>query len=316
MPAEPLQRGRLGGCLPCLVLGWLLAPAVLATGPEEGTGAVAPESVRAFHRGDYPAALTLARKELEARPADITSLLVLARAEAALGRFDAAYRGFLAALRQDPKNADTLYYVGITAGVLAQGEYQNLLSLAPGSARAHQFLAESFEAQGRRPEAEVEWKAALEANPKSVESLIALGDIGRAQLHFAEALGYYGRAAALAPGNYDVVYGTGVCHLFRGERAKALESFREALRLEPDSASARLALGTVLLQSGQAEAAVAELEAATALQPRMRQAHYQLGRAYQALGRSPEAEAAFARVKDLVHEELDTGDELLKPRSP
>ena len=112
------------------------------------------------------------------------------------------------------------------------------------------------------------------------------------------------------------MYGTGVCHLFRGERSKALESFRQALRLEPDSASARLALGTVLLQSGQAEAAVAELEAAIALRPRMRQAHYQLGRAYQALGRSAEAEAAFARVKELVGEELDAEDELLVPGSP
>lgn len=296
-------------------MGGLVAPGALAAGQAAGT-ASAPESVRAFHRGDYSTALTLARKELEARPADLTALIVLARAEAALGRFEAAYRAFLGALRQDPKSVDALYYVGMTAGVLAEAEYQRLLALAPGSARAHQLRAESLEAQGRRPEAEAEWKAALEVNPNSVEALVALGDLGRAQLRLVEALGYYARAASLAPGNFDVTYGTGVCHLFRGERAKALESFREALRLEPDSASARLALGTALLQSGQGEAAVAELEAAIALRPRMRQAHYQLGRAYQSLGRTAEAEAAFAKVKELVNEQLDAEDELLQPSTP
>jgi tetratricopeptide (TPR) repeat protein len=295
----------------------LLSLAVAAAAQQEGARApLVPESVRAFHRGDYEGAITLATRELAARPTDVTARISLARAQAALGRFDAAYQGFLEARRQDPRNVDALYYVGITAGVLAEGEYQRLLALDPGSARAHQLLAESLEAQGRRPEAEVEWKAALEANPKSVEALVALGDLARAQLRFAEALEHYAKAASLAPANYDVVYGTGVCHLFRGERSKALEAFREALRLDPDSASARLALGTVLLQGGQAEAAAVELEAAIALRPRMRQAHYQLGRAYQALGRSAEADAAFARVKALVGEELEAEDELLVPGPP
>ena len=73
--------------------------------------------------------------------------------------------------------------------------------------------------------------------------------------------------------------------------------------MAPDSAPARLALGISLLQTGQAAAAVTELEEAARLEPRMRQAYYQLGRAYQALGRPAEAEAAFARAQELLEQE-------------
>jgi len=298
-----------------LFLGPLLAalfPVALRAQPSR-----APSPAEsAFCRGEYEEALALARRALEAGTDDVAARILGARAAAALGRIEAAYEGFREALRRDPKNVDALYYLGITAGVLAQGAHQQLLALAPGSARAHQLLAESLEAQGRRPEAEAEWKAALAANPKSVEALVALGDLGRAQLRFAEALDYYAQAAVLGPGNYDVVYGTGVCHLFRGERPQALAAFREALRIEPSSASARLALGTVLLQTGQAEAAVPELLAALARQPRLRQAHYQLGRAYQALGRTAEAEAEFAKVRALVEEQLEAEDEIVAPGRP
>jgi DNA-binding SARP family transcriptional activator len=45
----------------------------------------------------------------------------------------------------------------------------------------------------------------------------------------------------------------------------------------------------------------------------MRQAYYQLGRAYQVLGRSAEAEAAFARVQDLLQQERKGAEEHVDP---
>ena len=88
--------------------------------------------------------------------------------------------------------------------------------------------------------------------------------------------------------------------------------------MAPDSAPARLALGISLLQTGEAAAAVTELEEAARLEPRMRQAHYQLGRAYQALGRSQEAEAAFARARELLEQErqADEAHPDLSPEAP
>jgi tetratricopeptide (TPR) repeat protein len=277
-----------------------------------------PEYARAFHRGDYAGAMALAAERLRAQPGDVQARIFLARAEAATGRFEAAYAGFRKAFDLDPRSADALYYLGITAGVLAQAEYERLLAVAPGSARAHQLRAESHEAQGRKADAEAELEAALEAGPPTADVLAALGDLRRSQLDFAGARTYYSRAAELAPAHYRALYGLGVCDSYAGQHATAIESFRRALRIAPDSAPTRLALGISLLQTGQAPAAVTELEEATRLEPRMRQAYYQLGRAYQLLGRSSEAEAAFARVQELIQQEregvLDVVDPGASPR--
>src|SRR5262245_24264403 len=92
-----------------------------------------PEYARAFHSGDYPRAKALATQRLRATPGDVPARVLLARAEAAMGRFDAAYAGFREAQRRDPRDPDALYYLGVTAGVLAQAEYERLLKVAPGS---------------------------------------------------------------------------------------------------------------------------------------------------------------------------------------
>jgi tetratricopeptide (TPR) repeat protein len=296
-------------------LGHLL-PALLATQLWAATPLDLPEYARAFHRGDYPRAIALATAQLKTRPGDVQAQIVLARGEAAMGRFEAAYAGFRKALRLDPRSPDALYYLGVTAGVLAQAEYERLLALAPGSARAHQLLGESYAEQDKKAEAEAEFKAALEAGPPSVDVLVALGDLMRGKLSFAEARAYYSRAVELAPQNYDALYGLGACHSYNREHVQAVGFFRRALRVAPDSAPAHLALGISLLQTAQAASAVTELEAAARLEPRMRQAYYQLGRAYQVLGRSREAEVAFAKVQELIRQQRGADEAFIERPDP
>jgi tetratricopeptide (TPR) repeat protein len=298
------MHDRTGALLKRLLVGALAgwaAPAAMAAPPART--APPPEAsavVRAFDRGDYPRAVTLARERLKAFPRDAGAGLLLGRAEAALGRFENAYQTFRSVLALQPRSTDALYYLSILGGVLAQGEYDRLFAQSPDSPRAHQLRGDLHTAQERPVDAEAEYKAALEAAPASLEVLIALGDLTRHQSRFEDALGYYGRAAAVAPQNYDVLYGIGVCRSYRQEYAPAIQSFREALRLDPSSAPAHLALGHALLQSGQVVAAVSELETAAKLEPRMLQAQYLLGRAYRLLGRTQEAEATFARVQKMV----------------
>jgi protein O-GlcNAc transferase len=272
--------------------------------PDVGPGPVAlRDCALLFDRGDYPGVLERCRGRLKADPKDVGTRILLARAEAALGRFDVALGGFQEALAIAPRNTDALYYLSLTAGVLAQGEYQRLVATAPDSARAHQVLAEAHASQDRPAEAEDEYKAALEKSPASLELLIALGDLTRSKSRFDDALSYYNRAAAIAPSDYSALYGIGVCYSYQGQQAKAALSFREALKADPRSASAHFALGISLLQTGQTQDAVTELRTATSLEPRMRQAYYQLGRAYRMLGRTAEAEAASARFQELLEQE-------------
>jgi protein O-GlcNAc transferase len=296
------------------LLSLLLLTPPAATGIAQPTAM--PEYAQAFHRGDYARARALAGERLKTRPTDVQAQIVIARSDAAIGRLEAAYAGFRQALRLDPRSPDALYYLGIAAGALAEAEYGRLLETAPDSARAHQLRGRSLQAQGRGTEAEAELEAALAAGPPSAEVLVALGDLRRAKLSFPEARAAYSRAVELAPGDYDALYGLGVCDSYAGEHARAAELFRRALRVLPDSAPARLALGISLVQTGQSAAAVPELQEAARLEPRMRQAYYQLGRAYQALGRAPEAELAFARARELLEDERgrDAAQPAVSPR--
>jgi tetratricopeptide (TPR) repeat protein len=293
---------------------FLLLMQTAAPGPAAREPLSLPDYAQAFYRGDYVQAAALASARLKAQPGDVQARIILARTDAAGGRFDAAYAGFRKALEIDARNPDALYFLGITAGALAQSEYERLLAAAPGSPRAHQLRGQSDEALGKTSEAEAEYRAALEAGPPAADVLVALGDLVRqSKLDFPAARGYYARALELAPGRYEAAYGIGVCDAYAGDHAKAIVSFRQALRAAPDSAPAHLALGISLLQTGDTAAAVTELEQAAKLEPRMRQAYYQLGRAYQVLGRSKEAEAAFAKVQELIQQERKGAENRLDP---
>jgi len=98
------------GCRASLTLAGLLAFG-LGVRPLFGDApSAAPrEWTRAFQRGDYPRAIALAEERIRAQPGDVEARIVLARAEAAQGRFEAAYEGFRKALRIDPRSPDALY---------------------------------------------------------------------------------------------------------------------------------------------------------------------------------------------------------------
>lgn len=263
------------------------------------------ESAKALSRGEPERAATLATTYLKARPNDAHARVMLARAVLAQGKFQAAYDELRKALRVDPNHIEALYYLGLLTSALAQNEFQQLYALAPNSDRVHQLLAESFKAQDNTSEAETEYFAALQANPRSLEALVALGELKREQSKFDEAITYYAQAEQIGPLDYDIVYGLGACHTYKQDHQKALAYFRQAVRFDANSGAAHFALGNALFQLGQTAEAISELKSAVALEPKLRQAYFLLGRAQQKLGNKLEAQAAFKKVDELSQTELD-----------
>src|SRR3954471_13796593 len=139
-----LAQGRLAA-----VAILMAAPTVAAPPPSAPPISSAAEAGRSFDRGDYAGAVAAATARLRASPTDTAAALVLARAQAALGRFDAAYTVLRGLLAREPGDADALYYVAILGGVLAQSEYDRLLAIAPDSARAHQLRGDLEQARDR-----------------------------------------------------------------------------------------------------------------------------------------------------------------------
>ncbi len=312
-PQESESPGhRLGGTL-------LLCLVAMLTAVHLPGGQEAPElakSTQALFQGNYEQAQTLARDYLKDHPDFPKAWILLARAEIAQGKHTDAFQHLRKALEFDPTNLDALYYLGRVSALLSQIEYQRLYSIAPDSARVHQLMAESFQAQHNRAKAEEEYKAALEANPKSLEVLDALGDLERSEYRLDEAAAYYSRAAELMPHDYTSAYGLGACALFQHQPQRAIARFRRALEIDPSSAGARLALGDALLQANQPAAATAELTAALTLEPTMRQAYTLLARAYQKLGKSREAQEAFKKEQQLAQQDIESREKTLGSADP
>ncbi len=84
-----------------------------------------------------------------------------------------------------------------------------------------------------------------------------------------------------------------------GRWAEAEAALREALKLAPQNAWARLELGTLYLDQDRLAGAAAEITKALVIDPGNGGAHCQLGRIYHRQGRRPEAEAALRKALEL-----------------
>src|SRR5206468_5432014 len=73
----------------------------------------------------------------------------------------------------------------------------------------------------------------------------------------------------------------GIVFQQRGDHQRAVEQFREAIRLQPDYAAPRILTGSSLLAMGKVPEAIRELEQAVRLQPREPLARLQLAKACQ-----------------------------------
>jgi Flp pilus assembly protein TadD len=75
---------------------------------------------------------------------------------------------------------------------------------------------------------------------------------------------------------------------------------RQALELDPNIRLAHLDLGILLAAGGDSTAAERHFREAIRIDPSKPDAHYRLGRLWLSLGRQQEADAEFAKVKDLA----------------
>jgi tetratricopeptide (TPR) repeat protein len=254
---------------------------------------------KALYSGDSLRALQLAEERLKRDPRDVGMLVMAARAHLARNEAAAAYDALERALAIDSRNADALYFMGITSGELATRTFERLYARAPDSARVHQLMARSLALQGNPVEASAEYELALKAAPELLDALLEYARLRREQSDCAEAQRLYERAQRVK-GTYDGAFGLGLCLAIQGEHSRAVTSFREALTLDPRSAAANFDLGNSLLRLGDAAGAVAALERSAQLAPGVRETYYVLGRAYQQLNQLDKAQQAFDHAAALA----------------
>ena len=132
---------------------------------------------------------------------------------------------------------------------------------APDSDDAHIALAKTLRDADRAPEATEVLVAFADKHPAAGYKVWAwVGLLHDAAGHFEKGEAAQRKALALEPGRDDLHNNLGYCLLRQGKKKEAIEEFRAALRIDPNSATARNNLAAAL---GKSKEAVQNLQSVT-----------------------------------------------------
>jgi tetratricopeptide (TPR) repeat protein len=96
-----------------------------------------------------------------------------------------------------------------------------------------------------------------------------------------------GKIASYKQANLGTAYGE------LGKYEEAIESYKQAIRIDPDVKEAHYNLGTVYIKSGKYQEAIESYKQAIRIDPDFADAHHNLGTAYGELGKHQEAIESF-----------------------
>lgn len=235
----------------------------------------------------------------ELSPDDPAVLLRLGQVELARGEPDEARRSLKHALDLEPECAGILYGLGETARregdlELAVTLFERGLAVDPDAVQIHYPLGQVLRQLGRTEEAAPHLGAAarLEIDPRDWPPCAdpVLAELRR-----------------LTTGPSALIL-RGIGAEAAGADSLGLEELREAVRLAPEDASARINLGAALQRQGDLQAALVELEAAMSLDPRNAALLFDTSRLLQRLGEEGRAfdllEQAVALDPDFIEARL------------
>jgi len=236
-----------------------------------------------FFTGDLPGARRAAQAALKANPDSVAAHCILGQAQLALGEVDAAANTIAYATALDPGQPQSQYFLGVADAqrgdyLHAVHALRACLRLAPAFMPAYQALAIVYLRMGHRDDALALVEALPTQYPQSAMSRLALGQVDTRLGRFAQAERAYRdalalesrsalaqaalaevlladhqlqpallaarRAVALAPGIADYWATLGRCYEYSRLFTLSDQAYREALRLDPETAlpRARLAL--------------------------------------------------------------------------
>ena len=217
------------------------------------------------------------------------------------GQIALAMERYTEVLRNDPQNADALYYVAVVAcqeGQFKQGAdlARRALALGAKEARVHNLLGQALDRLGEPLEAIKCFDAALAVDPKFAEAhgnrANILADAGLPE----EALKSFGRALAINPNSPTDLLNRGALLQDLDRHAEALESYDKALTIVPNAPNVMMNRANALAMLGRFAESEAVYDAVIAASPKAALAHAHKGLALKHQGRFDEARAALEQA--------------------
>ncbi len=191
----------------------------------------------------------------------IGEILAQARAYHGAGQMRPAEQLYRQALQADPANVEALWLLATACHALGHADeavaaLEQVVRLAPRHAEAYNMLGALLQFQRRFDEATACYQRALELKPDFAGACCNFGTLLESQGSLDRAASEFERALALEPGNVTAHYGLGVVLARLGKLDGAIFSLQEACRLKPDSAemsrTLRHAMATKEYRSGNA----------------------------------------------------------------
>lgn len=171
----------------------------------------------------------------------------------------------------------TLIAKGDLAG--AESALNESIKLDPTLIEAYLALAEIRLRQGKPEDAEAFVRKALAVKPDDPNTLVALGNVLLLKKSSAQAEAMYRKALAINKDHVSAYMGLGELYLRVLNKPKdAVNAFRRAAELNPNSASIHFALGAAYATDKQSKEAIDEFQVAARLEPTNPQAQHAIGR--------------------------------------
>ena len=256
------------------------------------------------------------------------------------GQISLAMDRYTQVLRNDPQNADALYYIAVIA--CHEGQFQQGIDLArrslsfrSGQARAYNLIGQALHRMGRsqrstrklrqgarmrrqfrrrlwqprkyadraRPHMPKRYQASI-VPLRSTRNPHRTGSTAAPRLHgvgrVEDAIASYDKAIALDPDFCVTHYNRAHALLDAGRNDEALAAYDRAIALEPKMAEAYLGRALVLKKLARLDDALASVDKAIEMKGDVAKMHEARASLLRDLGRDEDARAADARAAELA----------------
>ena len=264
-------------------------------------------ALASFESGQYQSAIDTLTTLRAAGIFDAKCADLLGVSYSKLEKYDDAYAVMAEDIRQNPSNP--YGYFNLITLFVDTSEMDKAAQVADKAVAAFPQSAEALSMRGtialsqdRSDDAYHDFSAAAQLAPSAPAPPFFMALVDYRQSKYGDAEKVLRNAIASGIEDSDLHYLLAEC-LLRVDSAnanRALLELNQAIKLNPNSVSARALRGSTLLDAGRPEDALVDLKIARDLDPNprrdIRNTTYLLGRAYLALGKREEAKAMFAQL--------------------
>ncbi len=262
-----------------------------------------------FKAGEYKNAILQLRPLLKAQPAASADeiqrvTLLLGMSHYGLGEFTAATPYLKQAAASDAQNL-TLQLTLAHSCLLSKqyqcvlDQFHRIIALNPDSAEAHMLAGEALDEMKDTVNSTLEFRAAVQANPKEPNVHFGLGYMLWMQGLNQEAVQEFQAELNNYPEQSLAMLYMADSEIKLNQLEAARPLLEKVVLVAPNNSMAHLDLGIVYIEAGQKEDALRELKKVIALKPDDTSAHWRLSRLYRSMGKTAEANAELAKTKTI-----------------